>query len=102
MSQLSFLLLINDVVATCPTLLIAPANTGSTALNTDVDGYKDLSGNGNNGQGVDANGNSTNIAEEVLSYPPFFLPVTFAEAGTAPPVVVSDFFPNRMMLGVGV
>ena len=40
-----------------------------TPLNTDVDGYKDLSGNGNHGQGVDADGDSYNVAETVLSYP---------------------------------
>ena len=40
-----------------------------TALNTDAGGYKDRSGNGNDGQGVDADNDSTNIAEEVLSYP---------------------------------
>lgn len=40
-----------------------------TALNTDADGYKDLSGNGNHGQGVDADNDSLNVAETVLSYP---------------------------------
>lgn len=38
-------------------------------LNTDADGYKDLSGNANHGQGVDANSNSYNISETLLSYP---------------------------------
>ena len=42
-----------------------------TALDTSADGYKDSSGNGNDGTGVDADGDSTNIAEEVLSYPPY-------------------------------
>lgn len=32
--------------------------------------FKDLSGNGNNGTGVDANGDSAVIGETVLSYPP--------------------------------
>ena len=40
-----------------------------TALDTSTDGYKDLSGNGNHGTGVDSDGDSKNIAEEVLSYP---------------------------------
>lgn len=40
-----------------------------TVLNTDVGGYKDLSGNGNNGQGTDADNDSFNIAETVLTYP---------------------------------
>lgn len=39
------------------------------ALNTDADGYKDLSGNANHGQGVDTDGDSDNVAETVLSYP---------------------------------
>jgi len=39
-----------------------------TDLNTDADGYKDSSGNGNHGQGVDADGDSLNIAETVLTY----------------------------------
>jgi len=40
-----------------------------TALNTDAGGYSDISGKGNAGQGVDADGDSRNIAEEVLTYP---------------------------------
>ena len=40
-----------------------------TSLDTSSGGYKDRSGNGNDGTGVDADGDSTNIAEEVLSYP---------------------------------
>lgn len=52
-------------------LLYAPLDDFSdgTALNTDAGGYVDRSGNGNDGQGVDADNDSTNIAEEVLSYP---------------------------------
>lgn len=40
-----------------------------TALNTDADGYKDLSGNGFNCQGIDGDGDSLNTSEKVLTYP---------------------------------
>jgi len=40
-----------------------------TALSTITDGYRDSSGNGRHGTGVDANTNSLNIAESVLTYP---------------------------------
>ena len=48
-----------------------PLDQGSdgTALSTTADFYKDLSGNGNHGTGVDADGDSLNVAESVLSYP---------------------------------
>jgi hypothetical protein len=41
----------------------------ASSLNKDAGGYKDRSGNTNNGQGVDADSDSTNAAEEFLSYP---------------------------------
>lgn len=62
-----------------------------TALNTDADGYKDRSGSGNHGQGVDADNDSTNIAEEVLSYPQAVYPVT----RTAPVAVGAGFMTTR-------
>lgn len=40
----------------------------ATVLNTDADGYKDISGNSAHCQGIDADNDSINIAEEVLSY----------------------------------
>ena len=44
-------------------------HTSGTALNTATDGYADLSGNKFHGTGVDGDGNSFNIGEEILSYP---------------------------------
>ena len=48
-----------------------PFDQGSdgTPLSTTADFYKDISGNGNHGTGVDVNGDSLNVAESVLSYP---------------------------------
>lgn len=73
-------------------LQIEPANlvayyplddfSGGTALSTAAGGYKDLSGNGNNGQGVDANGNSLNVSEDVLSYQDF---VQYVNVSTTTP-----------------
>jgi hypothetical protein len=40
-----------------------------SALSTTANAYKDLSGSGNHGTGIDADGDSLNKAEEVLSYP---------------------------------
>jgi hypothetical protein len=42
------------------------------AAGTGINGktYKDLSGNGNDGTGVDADADSTNVGEEILNYPP--------------------------------
>ncbi len=72
-------LLYNSKVKGMP-LQIQPANlvgywplddfSDGTVLDTSVDGYKDRSGNGNDGTGVDADGDSTNVAEQVLSYQP--------------------------------
>ncbi len=71
-------LLANSKVKGIP-LQIQPANlqfyaplddfVDGTNLNTDANGYKDRSGNGNDGQGVDADTDSLNIAEQILSYP---------------------------------
>lgn len=40
-----------------------------SALDTSVNGYRDISGNDKHGTGFDADGDSTNKAEEILSYP---------------------------------
>ena len=78
MSQLEIDLLAKSKVKGIP-LQIQPSSlklylplddfADNTALDTTVDGYVDRSGNGNHGQGVDADGDSTNTAESVLSYP---------------------------------
>jgi len=59
--------------------------------------FNDISGNGNHGTGVDANDNSTCIAESILSYPQDICYVD-AQSGEEPPVTV---VPLRMLMGVG-
>lgn len=59
-------------------LQIQPANlklylplddhTSGTGINGKT--YNDMSGNGNDGTGVDADADSTNVGEEILNYPP--------------------------------